>query len=81
MAATPAATGRIDLTGNVTATIAPTIPVGRDTDGDGLDDRFEAYRLDRDDSPEDLSRLVLAESRRFELRRALRRVHHPRRVD
>ena len=34
--------GRVDLTGTITATVAPTIPVGRDTDGDGLDDRFEA---------------------------------------
>jgi Bacterial TSP3 repeat/Clostridial binary toxin B/anthrax toxin PA Ca-binding domain len=33
-------TGRLDLTGNVTAIVG--VPAGRDTDKDGLDDRFEA---------------------------------------
>lgn len=35
-------TGRVDLTGNITAGIFSPTAKGRDTDGDGLDDRFEA---------------------------------------
>jgi hypothetical protein len=35
-------TGRIDLTGNITAGIFSPTAQGRDTDRDGLDDRFEA---------------------------------------
>lgn len=37
-----AGTNPVDLTGNITARVTPGLPVGRDTDGDGLDDRFEA---------------------------------------
>ncbi|WP_146531615.1 dockerin type I domain-containing protein [Novipirellula artificiosorum] len=35
-------TGRFDLTGSITAGIFSPTAKGRDTDGDGLDDRFEA---------------------------------------
>jgi hypothetical protein len=35
-------TGRVNLTGNITAGIFSPTAKGRDTDGDGLDDRFEA---------------------------------------
>jgi hypothetical protein len=35
-------TGRVNLTGNITAGVFSPTAKGRDTDGDGLDDRFEA---------------------------------------